>query len=186
ENPSRETILDVLFFCKERGIKICFDPNIRLDLWDNEEYFRTMMDVYLSLTDIFYPSKEELLFILNDNTLNEQEAIDKLMDKYPIKIVALKLGKDGCLIKKRDDFFLTIPSFEVPVIDTTGAGDGFNAGFIFALTEELSLEEAGIIGNAVGALVIQKKGAMTSLPTRFELVDFLMKQQLRINFGVSD
>ncbi|MCK5158975.1 MAG: carbohydrate kinase family protein, partial [Candidatus Heimdallarchaeota archaeon] len=103
-----------------------------------------------------------------------------IMKKYPIDIVALKKGKEGCLIKKREDFFLAVPSFDVQVLDTTGAGDGFNVGFIFGLLEEKSIQEAGVIGNAVGALVVQKKGAMTSLPTREELQEFLKHQKVEI------
>jgi fructokinase len=184
ENPSRDAVFKTIEKCKKTGVKICFDPNIRLDLWENEKDFREILDKALNYTDILYPSKEELHFILEDTSLEDQEAIKQLMNKYPIEIVALKLGKDGCLIKQRDDFFLTLPSFDVPLLDTTGAGDGFNAGFIFALVRGLSLEEAGIIGNAVGALVIQKKGAMTSLPSKEELEDFLSKQKIKIDLNL--
>ena len=95
-------------------------------------------------------------------------------------MIVVKKGKDGCLIKERAGHFLTIPSFDVELIDTTGAGDGFNVGFIFALLNNLTLEEAGIVGNAIGALVIQKKGAMTSLPYRNDLEEFLAKQNISI------
>lgn len=181
ENPCRDAVFKTIEKCKKAGVKICFDPNIRLDLWENEKEFREILDKALNYTNIIYPSKEELHFILDDTSLDNQEAIKQLMKKIPINIVALKLGKDGCLIKQRDDFFLTLPSFDVPLLDTTGAGDGFNAGFIYALVEGLSLEEAGIIGNAIGALVVQKKGAMTSLPTREELKEFLIKQKIKID-----
>ncbi|NHK32893.1 MAG: sugar kinase [Asgard group archaeon] len=184
ENPSRDAVFKTIEKCKKADVKICFDPNIRLDLWENEKDFREILDIALYYTDILYPSKEELHFILDDTSHDNQEAIKQLMKKYPINIVALKLGKAGCLIKQRDDFFLTLPSFDVPILDTTGAGDGFNAGFIYALGKDLSLEEAGIIGNAVGALVIQKRGAMTSLPSRRELEEFLNKQKIKIELNL--
>ncbi|NHJ49842.1 MAG: carbohydrate kinase [Asgard group archaeon] len=180
DNPCRDTIFEVIEVCKEAGVKICFDPNIRLDLWENELQLRKTLEKVLPFVDICYPSKEELFFILDKTTSDEQEAINLLMEKYPIDIVALKLGIDGCLIKKRDDFFLSIPSFDVPVIDTTGAGDGFNAGFIFALVNDRGLEVAGIMGNAVGALVIQQKGAMSALPTNTDLAVFLIDHKVKL------
>ncbi|NHJ84756.1 MAG: carbohydrate kinase [Asgard group archaeon] len=182
DNPSRETTLEVIRYFKKLGAKICFDPNIREDLWKEKDLLLNVLNQALELTDIFYPSREELCFIIGENEFEEQEAIDKLFEQYPLDIIALKKGSEGCLIKKRDDFFLTIPSFETNIIDTTGAGDGFNAGFIFGLLNEKSLEESGILGNAVGSLVIQKKGAMTALPTKEELIDFLNKQKIYIHF----
>ncbi len=180
EEPSRTTTIAAIDECRNAGGIACFDPNLRLDLWENPETLRLIIDKVLNKTDILYPSLEELKFILQVEDIEEQEAIQQIMEKYPINIVVLKRGKEGCLIKKRDDFFLTVPSFEVDVLDTTGAGDGFNAGFIFGLIEEKSIQEAGIIGNAVGALVVQKKGAMTSLPTREELQQFFKKQKVEI------
>jgi sugar/nucleoside kinase (ribokinase family) len=180
EEPSRSATITAIDKCREADGIACFDPNIRLDLWENLETFREIIDQVLMKTDILYPSLEELKFILQEEEIGEQEAIQSIMDKYPINLVVLKRGNEGCLIKKREDFFLAVPSFEVKVKDTTGAGDGFNAGFIFGLLEEKSIQEAGVIGNAVGALVVQKKGAMTSLPTQEELQEFLKKQKVEI------
>lgn len=180
EEPSRTATITAIDKCREIGGIACFDPNLRLDLWENLETLREIIDKVLKKTDILYPSLEELKFILQREDIEEQEAVNLIIEKYPIDIVALKRGKEGCLIKKRDNFFLTIPAFDVDILDTTGAGDGFNVGFIFGLIEEKSIEEAGIIGNAVGALVIQKKGAMTSLPTREELQEFLKNQKVEI------
>ncbi|MCF2142937.1 MAG: carbohydrate kinase [Candidatus Heimdallarchaeota archaeon] len=177
--PSKSATFKAIDYCKKNGGTICFDPNLRKDLFRNEEEFRAILNTALQTVDILYPSEEELAFILGQK-LPPQEAILEIMAKYPLKIVALKLGKEGCLLKSRDGFLATIPSFEVPVVDTTGAGDGFNAGFIFGLSQGMSLEEAGILGNAVGALVIGKKGAMTALPTITELKAFLTAQKIQI------
>ncbi|MHA1212141.1 MAG: carbohydrate kinase family protein, partial [Candidatus Heimdallarchaeota archaeon] len=121
------------------------------------------------------------LNFLVKNKVKSKEAIDELMKTYPIEIIALKKGKNGCAIFSQSNYFVTIPSFNVPVVDTTGAGDGFNVGIIFGLAQGKNLEEAGIIGNAVGALVIQKKGAMTALPTLTELREFLINNKVKIS-----
>ncbi|MGC9779240.1 MAG: carbohydrate kinase [Candidatus Heimdallarchaeota archaeon] len=180
DEPCRSATFKAIEECRKTKGKVCLDPNIRLDLWVDKNELRNMLDQALLSTDIFYPSTEELQFILDDEEIDEQKAVDEVFEKYPINIIALKKGNEGCLVKQRDGFFSAIPSFEVPVIDTTGAGDGFNAGFVFGLLDGKSLEEAGILGCAVGALAIQKKGAMTSLPTREELNQFLINQKVKI------
>ncbi|MBN1328777.1 MAG: carbohydrate kinase [Candidatus Heimdallarchaeota archaeon] len=177
--PSKSATLKAILECKKKGGKICFDPNLRMDVWKSEKVLRETILQVLLYVDILYPSYHELSFILGKEML-EKEAINELMEKYPLEIIALKKGKDGCLIKSRDDYFLTIPSFDVSVIDTTGAGDGFNVGFIYGLSTGKTLEEAGILGNAIGALVIQKRGAMTSLPTQNELKEFLINQRVTL------
>ncbi|MHA1220141.1 MAG: carbohydrate kinase family protein [Candidatus Heimdallarchaeota archaeon] len=178
--PSRSATLKAIKECKKAGGKVCFDPNIRFDLWESEAKLREVLDLVLQDIDILYPSEEELNFLV-DNKVKSKEAIDELMKTYPIEIIALKKGKNGCAITSRSNYFVTIPSFNVPVVDTTGAGDGFNTGFIFGLAQGKNLEEAGIIGNAVGALVIQKKGAMTALPTLTELREFLINNKVKIS-----
>jgi len=180
DEPIRSATFQAIDLCKQRGGKVCFDPNIRTSLWETKEEMRTQIELALEKVDIFLPSQNELEFFYNEKEFDEQKAVNDLFKKYPLELVVVKKGKEGCIIKERSGHFLTIPSFDVEIIDTTGAGDGFNVGFIFGLLNDLSLEEAGIIGNAIGALVIQKKGAMTSLPNRNDLEEFLAKQNIPI------
>ncbi len=70
----------------------------------------------------------------------------------------------------------TIPTFNVKVVDTTGAGDAFNGGLAVALGEGKSLEEAIRFGNAVAGLSVTKMGTAPSMPTRAE-VDALLGSQ---------
>ncbi len=180
EEPVKSATYRAIDICKENNGQICFDPNIRVDLWKNDEMLRAAIEQALEKVDIFLPSLTELQFLYNKKNFDEQDAIDYFFTKFPLKMIILKKGKEGCIIKERNGYFLTIPSFEVEIVDTTGAGDGFNVGFIFGLLNELSIEEAGIVGNAIGALVVQKKGAMTSLPFRNELEEFLQKENIPI------
>jgi ribokinase len=62
-----------------------------------------------------------------------------------------------------------IPSFQVPVVDTTAAGDAFVGGLAVALLRELPLREAVRYANACGALAVTRAGAQPSLPTRVEV-----------------
>lgn len=181
EEPLRSATFAAIDLCKENGGKISFDPNIRLDLWEFNELDFNVIKRALEKTDIFLPSSDELQYFSENRKITEQQLIDELIADFNLEIVVVKKGKDGCLIKQKNGFFAKIPSFEVPVKDTTGAGDGFNAGFLFGLLNGNTIEEAGIIGNAVGAFVIQRDGAMTALPTFDELANFLVEQKITID-----
>jgi ribokinase len=84
------------------------------------------------------------------------------------QIVAVKLGGEGCYIASREESCL-VESVKVKVVDTTGAGDAFNAGFLYGLIRRKSLRECGGIGNFVASRCITKMGARTALPTLADL-----------------
>jgi len=80
-----------------------------------------------------------------------------------VKIVAVKLGGKGCYVTDGHEQHLIEP-FKVKVVDTTGAGDAFCAGFLFGLINERSLYECGRLGNFVASRCVMKLGARTGLP----------------------
>lgn len=95
--------------------------------------------------------------------------------KYGPKVIIITLGSEGILLSTKD-YQQTFPAFQVDqVIDTTGAGDAFNAGFISAYLRNNSLEECIKRGQGTAALKIQGMGAQESLPRKSELDDFLLK-----------
>ena len=185
EEPLRSSTFAAIDLCKKHGGKISFDPNIRLDLWEYNELDFNVLNKVLEKTDVFLPSSKELKYFTENKKLSDQEIMDELFSKYDLDIIAVKKGGDGCLIKQKNDFFAEMLSFDVPIIDTTGAGDGFNAGFLFGLLNGNTLEEAGIIGNAVGAFVVQRQGAMTALPTYEELKSFLAEQKITLDLNLT-
>jgi sugar/nucleoside kinase (ribokinase family) len=95
-------------------------------------------------------------------------------------IVAIKLGGDGCYVRSREGFEVAKPAFKVAVVDTTGAGDGWAAGFLQGLVKGWDLEKCAIVANAVGGLVVTKIGAITAMPTKSELLRFLRSQGMDI------
>ncbi|OGD45374.1 hypothetical protein A3K79_07360 [Candidatus Bathyarchaeota archaeon RBG_13_46_16b] len=88
-----------------------------------------------------------------------------------VKIVAVKLGSKGCYVTDGKESHL-IESFKVKVVDTTGAGDAFCAGFLYGLTNDRSLGDCGRIGNFVASRCIMEMGARAGLP-RFRDLKFL-------------
>ncbi len=80
-----------------------------------------------------------------------------------VNIVAVKLGKKGCYITNGEES-RTVEPYRVKVVDTTGAGDAWNAGFLYGLLKNKSLEECGRLGNLVASKCITKMGARAGLP----------------------
>ena len=87
-------------------------------------------------------------------------------------LTSVKLGEKGVIVSDGRETF-RVPAFKVEVVDTTGAGDAYAAGFTYAFLSGFSLEECGRIGNAVAALKIRREGAREGLPTLGELEEFL-------------
>jgi sugar/nucleoside kinase (ribokinase family) len=174
-NPSRQATLQAAKLTQANGGKITFDPNLRIDLWTKGlTECRSITQAILEFTDIFLPSKEELLILMGTDNLNK--AIIRAHEMGP-PIICVKMGSRGSMISERNqrgEFRkFTQPPFTVDVVDTTGAGDGYDPGLIVGLVQGLSLEEAVRQGTAVASLVITKMGAMTALPTTTELGGFL-------------
>jgi ribokinase len=90
------------------------------------------------------------------------------MLKRGVKVVAVKLGSRGCYVTdgRRSHY---VEAFKVSVVDTTGAGDAFCAGFLYGLIKHKSLEECGRIGNFVASKCATKMGAREGLPTIMDL-----------------
>jgi ribokinase len=126
----------------------------------------------------------DLLFI-NQNELKDYFNIEPTEPKlrafaktFP-GIVILKMGEKGAIAT--DGFeFCTSNIFEVPVVDTMGAGDSFAAGFITAWIRSENIEQALNMANAVAALTITKKGAQNGQPTLEETARFLRQHDISI------
>ena len=92
--------------------------------------------------------------------------------------VVIKLGAEGCAVLTPDGVEL-FPGFEVDVVDTTGAGDCFVGGFLSALSRGDAYPEAARFANAVGAMSVQKLGAINGVRTRAETEEWMRAALLR-------
>jgi ribokinase len=86
-----------------------------------------------------------------------------LMIEVGVKIVAVKLGSKGCYVTDGRER-LRIEPFKVKVVDTTGAGDAFCAGFLYGLIKNKSLSECGRLANFVASRCVMQMGARAGLP----------------------
>jgi len=120
----------------------------------------------LENTTVFLPSRQEIEMLFG---MYFKSAAEECLD-MGIEIIAVKLGSEGCWIRDRGGEFKVKP-FNVKVVDTTGAGDAFNAGFIYGFLKGKNAEECGKLGNLVASYCIQKFGAREGLPRSPELLE---------------
>jgi len=164
--PSRSAHLQAIKYAKKHGLYISFDPNIRENLWPDPTIMKDVILDFVKYADIFLPSEEEVITLFGsiDNCV-------QTLTKYGVKIIVIKQGARGATaFVERKKIYQ--PSYKTGVESTVGAGDAFNAGFLYSLLKGFSIEEALDNGAACAARVITKKGAMSALPTYEELLSF--------------
>jgi len=126
----------------------------------------------LALADFLTPNETELE-VLADKGDAAIETVARSLLTTEQQTVVVTLGAQGARWVNQTGSAL-IPTFDVNVVDTTGAGDAFNGGFALALAEGFPLQEAIRFGNATAALSVTKPGTAPSMPRRNE-VERLLK-----------
>ena len=142
----RKDVYKIFKFAKKKGIKTSLDPN-----WDPKGWTKKRLKdlkKILKITDFLFPDYEEGKAITK---LRNERKIVKNLIELGVRVVALKCGKKGCWVGEDGKIFY-VKGFKVKSIQTTGAGDVFNAGFIKAYFSGRGIKECGKWGNAAGAL----------------------------------
>ena len=121
------------------------------------------VEAALPYTDYFLPNDEQLLGLTGAPSL--EDAARAIVGKGA-GCVAVTRGSEGALVVTADEA-IAVPAFEVEVVDTTGCGDAFSAGFLRGLAAGKSLEAAAVLGSATAALVAQ---GLTTSHGEFDLV----------------
>lgn len=159
---------------KENEITVVFDPNLRCQLWDSSAETIALLNEFAAQSDVFLPSLKEAETLCG---LNDPE---KIADHYlalGTKKVVVKLGKLGAFYKSHVESGIA-PTFRADaVIDTAGAGDGFAAGLISGICEEIPLGEAVFRANAVGSMQIQNASDNAGLPTLAQLREYMLSHR---------
>jgi len=113
---------------------------------------------------VFFPSERELKLLTGKNY---REGAESLL-REGVKIVAVKLGARGCYVTDGEESYLIEP-FKVEVVDSTGAGDAFCAGFLYGMINNRTLRECGVLGNFVASRTLMRMGARNGLPRKDDL-----------------
>ena len=150
---------------RRAGLTISLDPGHDPD----EKWGSGALRALLDLVDIFLPNDTEARAIAQ---VDDTEAALRVLAK-PVGLVVIKCGSSGAMTLY-DGKVLQSPAFPVETVDTTGAGDSFGAGFIYAhAVQGLSLEEALRFANACGALSTTGFGGTAAQPTSAQVHSFL-------------
>lgn len=165
---ARDTVYKAIEMARGFDILISFDPNIRRKLWSNEECRDTLLDI-ASKSDIIMPGLDEARFLLGEG--EPEDYCVKFLD-MGIKTVAIKMGKDGCIVADRKIIQKVEGRTVAKVVDPVGAGDGFDAGFITGILNGWNIIDSAKLANDVGAFVITVNGDVEGLPTMREIKEF--------------
>lgn len=139
--PAAETYLALAV--REAGRRVIVaDPNIRQSLVDDEARYRARLDALIARVDILKVSDEDLDWMIpGAQTLAEKV---RLLRRQGPAIVVVTRGADGAIAFFGRDQSVEVPVRKVEVVDTVGAGDTFNAGFLAYLSEQGHLDRPGL------------------------------------------
>lgn len=151
---------------KASGLTTSFDPNS-----DPRDKRDRNIDAVLNYTDVLFVNEREAMKLTRSNTLND--ALKTLGTKVNCAVV--KRGARGATAIQNDDV-VNDRGFRIKAIDTTGAGDSFDAGFLSAYLRKAPLAECLRTGNACGALSAMSVGGTAGHPTPQELEEFIRSQ----------
>jgi sugar/nucleoside kinase (ribokinase family) len=164
----------VLKFAQERGVITTFDL-----LGIPQPNLAEMIEVCLPFIDFFMPNLEEATMICGLE--HPEEIMAYFLDRGARQVV-LRLGEKGSVVAWEENGGLKqikAPAFEVPVVDSTGCGDGYNAGFIKGLSLKWDLEQCARFGSACGGLVIQGLGSDAGIESFAQVLEFARTAQIK-------
>jgi len=162
----KETIAESLRLLKEKNIKIIYDPATKEK---TEIEWLTDVDYLTPNQTEFHYLKDKLK--IKKNHLKKEALEFKL--RSGVKNLILKRGSDYIIIVNNENEIIRFNTFKVKAVDTTAAGDIFNAGLAAALNNGLSLERACQFASAGAAVSVTRKGAQSSIPNRDEIDELL-------------
>jgi len=179
-----EPLLQAAKMGKSQNIPVILNPGMLII----DQGFDNIKNL-LENIDILILSQREFrtLFNFKEDILSETLIKKKSISLFTlgIKVIIITLGKKGAYLLTTRYNKLIRPLKIAKVIDTTGAGDAFSAGFMFGLVQKLSLKFEDLktdikIGNFVAGQCIQKLGARNGIPGRKELGNFLSNANKKI------
>ncbi len=167
---------------KEFGKIVSYDPNLRIPLWDNLDNAKEKIKQGFEFSDVVKLSDEELEFLTDQKDI--KTGMEQLLSEYQIKILIVTRGPKGAMALTSNKVFATSETFDVKVVDTTGAGDSFWSAILYSIivnnidvsnTTQQQLDNMLEFSNAAGSFSTTTKGAIPSLAT-IEDIENLIKE----------
>ena len=168
DKNNRHIVKKILEIAKAKNIIISFDPNIRLKLWTIEEAREVFHDVF-PYVDILLTGLDEIKLIIGEDS---EEAMMKFAHEYAIQDLVIKDGGNGSRLYRNGEW-TSEEAYAVDVVDTVGAGDGFDTGYIYGYLYGYTPSQLLNFANGVGALVTTVSGDNEGLPYLEEVNAFV-------------
>lgn len=170
----REATRYAIDVAKQNGVLVSFDPNLREPLWETLEDAKREIAYGLSKCDILKISDNEVEFMTG--TTDYAKGAAMLQESYGIPLIFVTLGKEGSRAYYKDLAVEVQPFLQENTIETTGAGDTFEAcalNYVLehgmeGLTEE-NLKELLTFANAGASIITTRRGALRVMPTAEEI-----------------
>ncbi|MGI8313499.1 aminoimidazole riboside kinase [Halobacillus mangrovi] len=178
DEPAKSATAAAVREARENGLIVSYDPNLRLGLWKSADEAKETILSMLAEADVVKISEEELEFLTGETDI---EVGVKQLASYKIPLLYVTMGAEGSHVYNQEGHTF-VPAMKVDAVDTTGAGDAFVSGILYQLSERAKqvnqlaiqeLEEITRFASVSGALAASTKGAMTALPTKTEVENYL-------------
>ena len=159
KNPARETILNRAKKAKELGVQLSIDINFSERIWPNREEAKQVIKEYLSNDPLVKLSEDDCYRLFAE--VKSEEYIFEYFHALGASTICLTKGKNGVVVSDVDHgmfFQEAIPIDEIK--DTTGAGDAFWTGFLYAQLSHKTLEESVTIAQKLASIKLQNVGRL--------------------------
>jgi 2-dehydro-3-deoxygluconokinase len=150
----RVALLLLAGLIRNQGGRVAFDGNYRPRLWENLEVTRAMHDGAIRAADIGLPTLEDECALTG---AADADVVAEAWQRLGCKETVVKLGADGCRLP---DGKVVPPPNKLEPVDTSGAGDAFNAGYLDARLRGATPEEAALKGHKVAGWTVMRPGAI--------------------------
>ena len=163
----RRNLLSILQEMKSRGATIAFDSNARRRLWPSDRAMKAAMIEGYKVSTLALPTFSDDQALFGDATPAD---CAKRVAGYGVKEIAVKDGANPCVVAQGADLFSVAPEPVRDIVDTTGAGDSFNAGYLAARMSNHGPFEAAKLGHRVAGRVIRERGALLAMASFSDLI----------------
>jgi fructokinase len=159
KNPARTTILDSAMKAKSLGLQTSIDINFSERIWTNREEAHQVLKDYLSNDPLVKVSEDDCLRLFGET--KPEDFIFDYFHKLGASTVCLTKGKDGVQLSDTTQGLLFQPAIPIEEIkDTTGAGDAFWTGFLYAKLNHKSFDESITIAQKLASIKLQNIGRL--------------------------
>jgi 2-dehydro-3-deoxygluconokinase len=167
EPEHRHIFLNVVGEMKQRGVMIAFDSNVRRKLWPSDNAMKEAMIAGYRVATLALPTFDDDRALFAD--VNPLDCAKRIAG-YGVNEIIVKDGSNSCLVSVNGSISSVSPDPVERIVDTTGAGDSFNAGYIAARLSGKEPLPAAKLSHCVAGRVIGSRGALADMASFSDLI----------------